>query len=269
MHQAICIKWGTMYGPEYVNRLYAGLARHTRAPFRLVCFTDDANGIRDEVETFPLPDLGCAVPTSGPGKWSKLRLWGRELGDLAGPALFLDLDVVITGPMDRFFEYGAPDDVILARNWVRPLERLGQTSIFRFPVGRHAALLERFRADPEGIARRYQYEQRFVTNAVPGGVRFWPHRWVRHFRVDCLPVWPLRVWQAPRLPRDTSVVIFPGVPNPSDAILGQWRPELPHLPWREHVRRSWRTARAGKGRFLRELRHHFRPAPWVAEHWRD
>ncbi|MFN4264080.1 MAG: glycosyl transferase [Thioalkalivibrionaceae bacterium] len=266
MNEIICIKWGTMYGPEYVNQLYAGLARHCVQPFRLTCFTDDPTGIRAEVRCEPLPNLGCPVPSSGPGKWSKLRLWNAELADLAGrPALFLDLDVVITGPIEPFFDYGDPDDVILMRNWVRPLERLGQTSVFRFPVGRHSALLDRFRLDPEGIAERYQFEQRFVTRNVPGGVKFFPRQWLAHFRIDCLPVWPLRIFQTPRRPRKAAIVIFPGDPKPSDAILGQWNEDLPHLPYPAHLRRAWRFARDHKRPFFRLIRRHFKPAAWIAE----
>ena len=50
------MKWGTKYGPEYVNRLYGMVRRHLRGDFRFVCFTDDVTGIRPEVDhvvTFP------------------------------------------------------------------------------------------------------------------------------------------------------------------------------------------------------------------------
>ena len=60
--------------------------------------------------------------------------------------------------------------MILARNPNTPLERLGQTSIFRFPVGKLLPLQEKFLADPQGVADTYQFEQRFVTREAPGGV---------------------------------------------------------------------------------------------------
>ena len=46
----ITIKWGDRYGPHYVNRLYAGVQRNLSAAFRFVCFTDNSQGIRPEVE---------------------------------------------------------------------------------------------------------------------------------------------------------------------------------------------------------------------------
>ena len=42
----LCIKWGTRYGPEYVNRIYAMVARNLTPPFQVICFTDDRRGIR-------------------------------------------------------------------------------------------------------------------------------------------------------------------------------------------------------------------------------
>ena len=55
-----------------------------------------------------------------------------------GVALFIDLDSVIVDSLDDYFGIGNPKDVYVARNWARPLEKLGQTSVFRFPVGGNA-----------------------------------------------------------------------------------------------------------------------------------
>ena len=82
----------------------------------------------------------------------------------------MDLDLVVVGPLDDFFSFGDPDEVILARNPNTPLERLGQTSIFRFPVGKLLPLQQRFLADPQAVADTYQFEQRYVTREAPGGV---------------------------------------------------------------------------------------------------
>ena len=54
----ICMKWGRLYGPEYVNNLHSGVTRHLKRPHRFVCFTDDPLGLNSAIETFPLPKLG-------------------------------------------------------------------------------------------------------------------------------------------------------------------------------------------------------------------
>ena len=112
----------------------------------------------------------------------------------------MDLDLVVVGPLDDFFTYGAPDEVVLARNPNTPAERLGQTSLFRFPVGKLLPLQEKFLADPQGVADAYKFEQRFVTREAPGGVRFWPGPWVRHFRMHCVRTLPLNFFLPPKLP---------------------------------------------------------------------
>jgi len=265
--QVVCISWGKKYGAPYVNRLYAMVARNITPPFGFTCFTDDADGFNPAIRAEPLPPLDVVMPTGTKGIWPKARLWGPRLGDLTGPVLFMDLDLVVVGPLDDFFSYGAPDEVILARNPNTPMERLGQTSLFRFPVGKLLPLQERFLADPQAVADTFRFEQRYVTREAPGGVRFWPSPWVRHFRVHCVRTFPLNYALPPRLPRGARVVIFPGGLLPPHAIAGHWtggyRPGTPA----QHLRRLFAADRPDPP--LRYLRHYMLPTPWVAEAWRE
>ncbi len=269
--QIVCVKWGTMYGPEYVNRLYAMVKRNITGPFRLVCLTDDRHGIRPEVECFDLPELGCAHPVGTFGKWKKVVLWGKEVPGLTGVALFVDLDSVIVGSLDDYFTYGDPGDVILARNWAVPLRKMGQTSVFRYPVGANPHILEDFRADPQGIGERFQFEQHYMTHAVKGGIKFWPETWTKHFRLHCLPEFPMRYFVPARLPKDARIVTFPGGPNPDDVVLGRWNKRTSPNPSRiKHVLATFgpASARVDDSRW-RHLKRYLVPVPWIVEHWRD
>ena len=265
--QVICIFWGTKYGPEYVNRLYRGVARHTTPPFSFHCITDRTDGFDEGVETIPLPDLGCEMPKGTWGIWGKSRLWSEKLGDLSGPVLFLDLDAVIVGSLDPFFEHGDPDAVIAARNPNRPHERMGQTSMFRFPVGKLAPLREKFLADPQGIASEYRFEQRFVTKNAPGGISFWPRGWVAVFRWHCVQWFPLNWFFAPRKPAAARVVIFPGRINPTEAIEGRWLTRFPLRSRREYLMDTFKKRDGRREKVLSHLRHYLMPAPWVAKAW--
>jgi hypothetical protein len=268
--QIICVKWGTHYGPEYVNRLYGMASRHVSGPLRVVCLTDDRNGIRPEVECADLPELGCEHPKNTRGKWRKVVLWGRDVAGLSGPALFIDLDSVIVGSLDGYFEHGEPNDVILARNWAKPLQRLGQTSVFRFPVGGHPHILDRFRADPQGVADKYRFEQHYITASVPGGIKLWPERWTRHFRLHCLPPFPLRYFMPARLPKDARIVTFPGGPNPDDVALGRWNDREPPHPGRwQHVKAAFGDGPRVADGAWQHLQRYVLPVPWVADNWRD
>ena len=267
--QIICIKWGTHYGPRYVNVLHGMIARNISGPFKLYCFTDDATGVRPEVTCLPLPELGCTIPPEIPGKWRKTALWGSELSGLKGVALFVDLDSVILGNIDDYFTYGSPDDVITARNWAHPLERRGQTSVFRFTIGQHAYMLDNLRADTEGISRKYVWEQLYVTRCVRGGIKFWPEGWTKHFRLHCLPVWPLRYFKDAPFPQNAKIVTFPGGPNPPEVIEGIWHPGDVRRTPLEHIRHAWSHRNAPKRKWIKEAKSYVRPVSWVKEHWRE
>ena len=265
--QIICINWGTKYGAPYVNRLYGGVARNITPPFTFTCFTDTAEGIRPEVRALPLPPLDVERPTGTKGIWPKARLWGPSLGDLTGPVLFMDLDLVVTGNMDGFFEFGGPEEVILARNTSTPFEKLGQTSLFRFPVGKLVPLQERFRTDPQGVADEFRFEQRFVTRTAPGGIGFWPKGWVRNFRNECARPFPVNFFLPPRLPDGAKVVIFPGGLHPPHAIAGHWGPRYRRLSRLDHLRGLFSPERPDPP--LRYLRHYLLPSDWVARAWAE
>jgi hypothetical protein len=243
------------------------VARNLTPPFAFTCFTDTAEGIRSEVRCEPLPALDVAMPTGTKGIWPKARLWSARLADMEGPVLFMDLDLVVTGSLDGFFEYGEPDGVILARNTNTPFERLGQTSLFRFPVGKLLPLQEKFLADPQGTADRYQFEQRFVTREAPGGIDLWPAPWVRHFRRDCTRTFPLNYVLPPRLPADARVVIFPGGLLPTHAIAGRWGRHYTPRSRRAHLAGLFAADRPDPP--LRYLRHFLLPSPWVADAWAE
>lgn len=267
--QIICIKWGPSYGPEYVNILYSMVARNITGAFQVYCFTDDAKGVRPEVTCLPLPELGCEIPPNIPGKWKKQALWGSDLFGVKGMALFIDLDSIIVGNIDSYFTHGDAADVITARNWLKPWKKMAQTTVFRFEVGRHAYMLDNLRADPERIARKYIWEQNYVTQCVRGGFKTWPAGWTRHFRKHCLPAWPLRYWRDPVLPPGAKIIACPGGPNPSDSQHGHWRKgEEYRTPW-AHILYKWKHRRDMPKSFLQEIACYVRPAPWIAQHWRE
>lgn len=80
MNQFVCMNWGTVYGADYVNRLYSMIARNTQHPFRLVCYTDSRVGIRSEVECFDCPEVDIPSPKRNRG-WRKLGAVGQRTAE--------------------------------------------------------------------------------------------------------------------------------------------------------------------------------------------
>jgi len=240
----------------------------------MVCFTDNAAGIRPEVRCEELPPLDARLPVGTPGIWQKSRLWGPKLADLEGPVLFMDLDLVITSNLDGFFEYGDPESVVLCRNQLASLgrfgqfERMGQTSVFRFPVGKLYPLQQQFASNPQAIADKYRFEQRFVTANAPGGVKFFPKNWIAHFRQNCSITFPFNFFFPPRIPKNARIVIFPGDLLPTHAIEGRWGPR--GLLFDSRLRYIAEVLSPKfKGNRFSTLRHFILPTLWVDDVWRE
>ena len=259
------MKWGDKYGPEYVNRLYATAKLHITGSFDFVCLTDNMDGLDPKIITHSIPELGCGVPTNTRGKWKKVALWGEELGKhLKGTALFLDLDSIILDNIDCYFNFGSLDDIILERNWARPLSGLGQTSVFRFPIGAHPEILANFQKEPQVIADRFLFEQHYITHSTRKSLKFWPRGWTRHFRFHCLGPMPWRLFRPAVIPKGSRIITFPGGPNPAEAMVGKWSPTSPpYQGRRNHILRVWKERQPSL------LRKFIMPTPWIKTLWRD
>ena len=242
----LCMKWGTKYGPEYVNRLYAMVRRHLSGSFNFVCLTDDATGIRPEVQCLPIPPLNLHLkPGQRDGAWKKLTTFEADLHGLRGTALFLDVDVVIVGSLDAFFEH--PGEFLIIHDYPR-FWRFGQritgnSSVYRFKLGAHADVLEYFRSHMEEVQAHNRNEQTFLSRYLhkQGKLAYWPAGWCPSFKYHGIPAWPLNYWREPFVPEGARIMIFHGECNPPDALAGR------------------RNKRLG---FIR-------PAHWVAQHWRE
>lgn len=82
------LRSGGGFNAEWVRKLRDGVARHMSLPHRFVCLTDD--------------DVPCEriLPAHDwPGWWIKAELF--RPGVVTGPTVFLDLDTVIVGPLER------------------------------------------------------------------------------------------------------------------------------------------------------------------------
>ncbi|MEO1207406.1 MAG: hypothetical protein AAFV45_13860 [Pseudomonadota bacterium] len=239
----ICMKWGTRYGPEFVNRLASMVARNTTRPTRFVCFTEDTSKVNDGIEVHPLPSINIPDRVAWT-PWRKLSVWQHPLADLQGDVLFLDLDLVLTGPLDDFFDY-EPGAYVAIDNWTQPGQGVGNTSVFRFPAGKYAHIYETFVADPEAVLGKWRIEQQYISDTIDK-MMFWPQPWCVSFKHSLLPRWPLNFFKSPDLSADARIVAFTGKPDADDALIGEW-----------------------PGRSLRQkLYKHVRPTPWIADHWR-
>jgi hypothetical protein len=245
----ICIKWGKRYPASYVNKLYAGVQRNLARPFLFHCCTDDASGLNPKINVIPFPE-NPGIKSWWPHVLVKLITTKNGFGDLKGPTLFLDLDVIIMNNIDCLFDYKLGENCII-HNWVNWRKRLlgrvpfvGNSSVFRFDAGSKSDyiyqtfLKEMASAEDTSI---FNTEQAFLTHAMKD-VNWWPKEWIHSYKWNCRPPCPLNLIQPPKEPKACKILVFHGRPDPDQAIEGF------------------------KGK---RVYHNTKAAPWIEQHWRE
>ena len=216
----ICIKWGTKFGADYVNRLYKMVEKNLTIPHRFVCFTDNSDGIKDEIEIRPLPELNDeGLPEKA---WKKLGLFSDKLAGLEGEALFLDLDVVIRDNIDCFFEQDG--EFYIIKDWDFPNDIIGNSSVFKFKVNKHQDIIDNFYREGKDIRKRYKNEQAFLSHQMykKGLLKYWDKNWCVSFKRNCLYHFPINFLKTAKEPLEAKIVVFHGRPNPEQARKGFW-----------------------------------------------
>jgi hypothetical protein len=241
----VTLKWGARYGANYVNMLHRAVTRHLRRPHQFVCFTDDSSGLASGIEPHPIPEIDLP-PAAAVTGWRKLCLFRDDL-PLDGLCLFLDLDIVITGPLDDFFTFARPDDIPIIHNWVLPHKKLfrpdphiGNSSVFRFQANRCRFVWDQFHRERDWALANFRPPQSYLTHCIRPRMVYWPDAWVKSFKRHCRPVFPLNLILTPQIPTRARIVVFHGRPDPDEAMNGY---------------------RGTK------LHHRNRPVPWIKTHW--
>lgn len=233
----LCIKWGKKYSHKDVNILHSMVSRHLKRPHRFVCLTDDRNGIDERVECFDIPEI--SVPKEKDvSPWRKLAIFSKQIGDLKGKTLFLDLDVVIIDSIDCFFTFATKFTII--ENWTQKGRRIGNSAVYCFNIGQHLDVLEYYKKNTEEVTSKYSNEQIYLSCKI-GNIEFWPATWCRSFKRHCIPPYIIRYFKIPVQPKDVKIVVFHGNPMPKDAV---------------------------KGGFFGNILKYVKPTPWIKANWR-
>ncbi len=236
-----CMKWGTKYGPEYVNRLFNMVSRNTTLDFKFICFTDDATGLLPEIQALPLPPMN--LPDGKERGWRKLSLFQGNIG-LEGRVLFIDLDIVIVSNIDNFFT--APGDFIFIKHW-KPSKKqgIGQTAVYRFEANKFAFLFEYFMEHIDEVKANYRHEQAYVSDMLNkrGLINFWPEEWMPSFKYKCMYPFPLNLFMKPVIPTNAKMIIFHGNPTPDQALAGKtkgsFKKFIRHVKTPDWLKKNW------------------------------
>jgi hypothetical protein len=204
--------WGRKYGLGDIAKLRAGLERNIAAPFRFFV-------VRPQAEDQHLTAInGC---------FARLRLfdpaWQELNGIRAGDRIVcIDLDVVVTGPLDAIFDHDDPFAILQGANAVNPCPYNG--SLWQLRAGYRPDVWSDFTREAAARVPHWEFpdDQAWMHSKLSGAARWkvGPSSGIYGYQK---PAWP----GGDGLPADARLVVFPGWRSPE---------KFKHLAW---VKQHW------------------------------
>ncbi len=197
--------WGSKYGPDYVEKLRAGVARHLSLPHEFRVFTPPAE------DTYLTEVKGCfaRLRTFDP-QWHAAN--GIEPGDRI---VCMDLDLVVTGPLDDLFDRAEPFTILQGVNTANPCPFNG--SLWMLEAGYRPDVWHEFSLDLAQKVPFHEFpdDQAWLADMLPDAGAFGLEDGVYAFQKKG---WP----KGEALPRNARIVAFPGWRDPSQYVRLDW-----------------------------------------------
>jgi len=172
----LCLKHGTKYSADYVNNLYSMVKRNLSIKHTFVCLTENTQGLHKDIMTLALPDYL-------EGWWCKPYIYSADL-PLNGTILYMDLDVVIAGPLDKLFTYREGEWCVI-RDFTRAMQPNWEkynSSVIRFGRGQLNHVWTEFNKDPKKVIGSHFGDQDWLWTAAKNTAVLWPDSWIRSYK---------------------------------------------------------------------------------------
>lgn len=230
-YYVLCLKHGTKYSADYVNTLHSMVKRNLSLKHTFVCLTEDTRGLNKEILTLPLPSYL-------EGWWCKPYIYSAEL-PLNGTILYIDLDVVISGQLDKLFTY-RPGEWCVIRDFTRAMQPQWEkynSSVIRFNVGQLNHVWTQFNKDPKKVIGSHFGDQDWLWTAAKGTAVLWPDSWIRSYKWEIRKDRQLSAGlkgqryflnqEDARPDADCCIAVFHGDPNPHNCkdlwVIENWK----------------------------------------------
>lgn len=216
--------WGDKYNTDDVVKLRAGVSRHLSQPHKFMLVTDSLNRVPYGCSALEIPNLEL---TKIPGCYARLVMfspqWQRKLWLAEGDKIVcMDLDTVITGPLDPLFDRPEPFVILHGGNFANPCKFGGALMMLR--PGAHPEIWSDFSVEAASKVPFYQFpdDQGWIWHKVPDAAGWQVGKPTVGVYVFRKPGWS----NNDELPKDARLVTFNGWRSPQ---------KFNHLSWvKEH-----------------------------------
>ena len=217
-----CVWWGTKYGVEYVEKLRNSVARNLSVPYEFVCITDRED-VPEGVRAIPTPvanELCQSTNSYGDGKgwWAKVGLFKPGLFGDATRIMYLDLDVVVCGSLDRIA--CSQESFCMIENFGPNKGHAAHNSslVLWTPSERTDRIYEKF--SPE-VTVELHGDQCWIWRVMDEDIYNYPKSWAVSYKYEKAGL----AWQNAN--QETAVIVFHGKPDPHEVtdqvVLRNWR----------------------------------------------
>jgi hypothetical protein len=199
-----------VYSAEHVNKMVKMLQRHLTLPYRVICLTDNPEGLECETQPIPAPELlrygGC---------WNRLWLFSQEATRLGEYVVSLDLDTVITDNINPLFQ--GLGDFKIWQGFYAKLRCCG--AFWALKTGSHTGVWDQFNSEDlvKNIKSSYMHPDCMKAGYTIGSDQSWMAT-----KIPDMPTWTAedgvlsyRCEARGELPIGARLVNFHGFEDPS------------------------------------------------------
>ena len=171
MINVLTLKVSKKYGSEYVNKLNNGLKRFSTVPYKMYCYTEDPEGLDNDIIVIPLED-----PTAFKLQWHKVIFHKTNFGGIpkGEKCLTLDIDWIIINNMNDILSYNLPKNHLgcFERWWSRRRHMCKLNGGFQmFYMGETNYIWEKFSKNPD-YWQDYYIKNKLADGPVNGEQNF-------------------------------------------------------------------------------------------------
>lgn len=152
----------TIYTEEYIDKLYNGIKRNYRYPFKFTCLSN----VETKYDTIKLEN-------NWEGWWSKIELFRPSI--FTDPVFYIDLDVIICQNIDSIIDKLDPNNFYMIRS-VTPDSGNANSSIMSWS-GDYSSIYHEFLRQTDHIKSKYRKgnligDQAYIQSQIKSKLRY-------------------------------------------------------------------------------------------------